>query len=176
MHKLLLAVVLSVSAHAFAHPSDTPPSQRVTTQLAVTGAVEHPLKLSVADLRQFPVQQIGEFPLAGQGGAKRTPLKNVKGVRLRDLLERATLVSRDHNDVKKMVIIATASDGYVAAFSWAEIFNSSLGDGVLVFYEQDGSPLADDEGRIAMISTQDTRSGPRHVKWLQSIEVRKIVD
>lgn len=176
MHKLLLALALSLNASAFAHPSDTPPTQRVTTQLVVTGAVEHPLKLSVADLRQFPTRQIDEFPLAGQGGAKRAPLKNVKGVRLRDLLERATLVSRDHNDVKKMAIIATASDGYVALFSWAEIFNSSLGEGVLVFYEQDGSPLADDEGRIAMISTQDTRSGPRHVKWLQSIEVRKIAD
>ena len=39
-----------------------------------------------------------------------------------------------------------------------------------------GQPLADDEGRIAMVSTKDTRTGPRHVKWLQGIEVRKIVD
>ena len=40
----------------------------------------------------------------------------------------------------------------------------------------DRVPLADDEGRIALISGKDIRTGPRHVKWLQSIEVRKIVD
>ena len=34
--------------------------------------------------------------------------------------------------------------------------------------------LGDDEGRIALISAKDIRTGPRHVKWLQSIEVRKI--
>ena len=37
-------------------------------------------------------------------------------------------------------------------------------------------PLGDDEGRIAMVSSKDTRTGPRHVKWLQDIEVKKIAD
>ena len=77
---------------------------------------------------------------------------------------------------KKMAIIAGASDGYKVVFSWNEIFNSPIGDGVIVFFEKDGFPLADDEGRIALVSTKDLRTGPRHVKWLQSIEVRKIVD
>ena len=47
---------------------------------------------------------------------------------------------------------------------------------MIVFYERDGLPLKDDEGRIAMVSAKDTRTGPRHVKWLNGIEVRKIVD
>ncbi|MBK7252189.1 MAG: hypothetical protein IPI06_15355 [Gammaproteobacteria bacterium] len=75
-----------------------------------------------------------------------------------------------------MVVVATASDGYKAVFSWSELFNSPVGEGVLVFFEKDGMPLADDEGRIALISAKDLRTGPRHVKWLQGIEVRKIAD
>ena len=75
-----------------------------------------------------------------------------------------------------MAIIATASDGYKVVFSWSEVFNSPLGEGVIVFFEKDGVPLADDEGRIAMVSTKDIRTGPRHVKWLQAIEVRKIAE
>ena len=95
---------------------------------------------------------------------------------LRDILEKAVIKAPAHNDVKKMAVVATASDGYKVVFSWSELFNSPLGDGVIVFFEKDGQPLADDEGRIALISGKDIRTGPRHVKWLQSIEVRKIVD
>jgi hypothetical protein len=50
----------------------------------------------------------------------------------------------------------------------------SLGDGVLVVYERDGGPLDGTEGRIALVSLKDTRPGPRHVKWLQSIELRTL--
>lgn len=176
IRKLVLAVALGLSAHAHAHPTDGDAAKYVTTQLAVTGAVEHVLKLSVADLRQLPPQKLGEVPMVCQSGAKLGQLENLKGVRLRELLEQANVVSRNHNDVKKTVVIATASDGYAVVFSWSELFNSPVGDGVLVYFEKDGAPLADDEGRIAMVSSKDLRPGPRHVKWLQSIEVRRIVE
>lgn len=176
LRKLFFTIALGAAVHAFAHPTDGDTAKLVTTRLAVTGAVEHALNLSVADLRQLPAQKLGELPLVRQGGAKAGQLENLKGVRLRDLLEQAVVVSRDHNDVKKIVVIATASDGYKVVFSWSELFNSPVGEGVLVYFEKDGQPLGDDEGRIAMVSSKDIRSGPRHVKWLQSIEVKKIVD
>ena len=148
----------------------------VTTSVSVTGAVEEALTLGVEDLRAFPTQKVTEVPIVCQTGANLGKLENFKGVRLRDIIERAKVVAPGHNDVKKMVVIAGASDGYKVVFSWSEIFNSPVGDGVYVFFEKDGMPLADDEGRIAMISTKDLRTGPRHVKWLNHIEVRKILD
>ncbi|MBC7857634.1 MAG: molybdopterin-dependent oxidoreductase [Burkholderiaceae bacterium] len=176
-----IRVILACCALALCGPSAAAgkaanPAQYVTESMTVSGAVEHALTLRVADLRQFPPQQLGEVPLVCQTGAKVGQLENFKGVLLRDILEKAVVVSHDHNDVKKMLIIATASDGYKVVFSWSEIFNSPVGDGVLVFFEKDGQPLADDEGRIAMVSSKDLRTGPRHVKWLQGIEVRKIVE
>jgi len=151
-------------------------SKFVTESITVSGVVEHALKLSVDDLRKFPPLQVGELPMVCQSGANLGKLENLKGVLLRDILEKAKVVSHGHNDVKKMAIIATASDGYKVVFSWSEVFNSPVGDGVIVFFEKDGKPLADDEGRIAMVSAKDIRSGPRHVKWLQGLEVRKIVE
>lgn len=151
-------------------------SQFVTENIVVSGAVEHKLKLSVDDLRKFPSQQIGEMPVVCQSGADLGKLENLKGVLLRDILEKAVVLTRSHNDVKKMVIIATASDDYKVVFSWSEVFNSPLGEGVLVFFEKNGKPLGDDEGRIAMVSAKDIRTGPRHVKWLKAIEIRKIVN
>lgn len=92
----LLAAALGFSAGAWAHPTVADPASYVTTQLSVSGAVEHPLTLGVADLRQFPQQQLEELPLVRQNGAKTGQLEHLKGVRLRDLLERAVVVSNDH--------------------------------------------------------------------------------
>lgn len=168
------ALVLCQQAGAAGTVAD--PSKYVTERFTVSGAVEHPLTLSVPDLRKFPSQQHSAVPLICQTGAEVGRLESFRGVRLRDVLEKATVVSQDHNDVKKMAVIASASDGYKVVFSWSELFNSPVGEGVLVFFEKDGMPLGDDEGRIALVSAKDVRTGPRHVKWLQAIEVRKIVE
>jgi hypothetical protein len=61
-------------------------------------------------------------------------------------------------------------------FSWAELFLSPIGDGALVIFERDGAPLAESEGPLALVSLGDTRPGPRHVKWLQKIEIRRVGD
>lgn len=173
---LSLGLTALVAHTALARPPQGDTRALVTTQIDVRGAVRQPLTLTVAELRQFPPQQVGEVPLVCQTGAKVGQLEHLKGVRLRDVLTRADIIAPGHNDVKQMVVIATASDDYRVVFSWSELFNSPLGDGVLVLFEKDGAPLGDDEGRIALISTQDTRTGPRHVKWLRTLEVRRLVD
>ncbi|MBP9712659.1 MAG: molybdopterin-dependent oxidoreductase [Sterolibacterium sp.] len=148
----------------------------VTEQITVTGKVEKPLRLDPAALRKLPLQQVGEVPLVCQSGADKGKLENFKGVRLTDILDQAKILAPGHNDVKKLAIIATASDGYKAVFSWNELYNSPIGEGVMVFFEKNGQPLSDDEGRIALVSSKDSRTGPRHVKWLQAIEVRRVAD
>lgn len=176
---LLASLVLSaltLGGPSFAAHPVADPSAYVTRSITVSGAVETVLTLGVDDLRRFPPQQVGTVPVVCQSGADMGKLESLKGVLLRDILEKAAIKAPEHNDVKKMVIIASASDGYKVVFSWTEVFNSSLGEGVVVFFEKDGKPLGEDEGRIAMISTQDTRTGPRHVKWLKGIEVKKVVE
>lgn len=160
---------------ALAHEKSGDVSKYISQTLSISGAVEKTLTLTVQDLQQFPVHQ-QELSITRQHGVGTGMAEKFKGVYLRDLLEKAGIISHDHNDVKKIVIIATATDDYKVVFSWSEIFNTAVGDGVLVFFEKDGKALSDDEGRIAMISARDLRTGPRHVRWLKSIEVRKIVD
>ncbi len=169
---LLLRSCLAALLFAFALAAHGAMSDTLT----VRGAVEHPLTLSVDDLRAFPAQQLAEVALTRQNGAEAGTLQNLKGVRLSDLVNKAVLVVKDHNDIKKMIVVATATDGYRVVFSWSEIFNSPAGDGMIVYFEKDGKPLGEDEGRIAMVSTKDTKTGPRHVKWLQTLEVRLIND
>jgi DMSO/TMAO reductase YedYZ molybdopterin-dependent catalytic subunit len=173
---LFFCAAFLAGASSIAAPNDTDTAKYITERIAVGGVVVHALTLTVDDLRKLPQHEIGEVPMIHQSGAVTGKLNHLRGVLLRDILEQAVLVTHDHNDVKKMIIVATASDGYKAIFSWSELFNSPLADGVLVYYEKDGLPLADNEGRIAMIASNDLRTGPRHVKWLQSIEVRQITE
>jgi len=172
----MAALLFGGQTPAFAAADAASAAQYVSDKITVSGAVEHTLVLSVDDLRKFPQQQISEISLQRQSGADAGKLDKLKGVLLRDILQKAAVVSKDHNDVKKIAVIAGASDGYKVVYSWSEIFNSPLGDGIIVFYERDGAALADSEGHIAMISSKDTRTGPRHVKWLQTVVVTKITE
>jgi hypothetical protein len=74
------------------------------------------------------------------------------------------------------VVIATARDGYKAVFGGRSSTSRRLATAARIVYERDGSPLLDNEGPLALVSLKDTRPGPRHVKWLQSIEVRLVAD
>ena len=171
---LTAAVALAGNVVAAGDAADR--SKDASDLVTISGAVEHTLKLGVADLRAFMPQQVMEIPVASHTNTGTAKFASVRGVLLRDLLERAAVISNSHNDVKKMAIIAEATDGYKVVFSWNEVFNTSVGEGVIVFFERDGKPLDEGEGQIAMVSAKDIRTGPRHVKWLKAIEVRKVVD
>jgi cytochrome c551/c552 len=150
--------------------------QYVTERVTVSGAVEHPLDLSVDDLRKASALNLKEVALVSQAPAKAGRTEIFRGVLLRTLLEKAVVLAPGRHDLKKIVIVAKASDDYAVVFTWNEVFNTAVGDGVLVYVDKDGKPLGEDEGRIAMISTKDIRLGARHVRWLKDIEVRKAVD
>lgn len=170
----VLVAAMLVAGGAQAAPADASQAARfVTDHVNVMGAVAHPLSLDVAALRALPQSAV---TLERKTGEKADKTETYQGVLMCELLKQAAVNSADHDDVKKTVIIAAASDGYKVVFSWSEVCNSPLGGGIVVYFEKDGAPLPDAEGRIALISAQDTRTGPRHVKWLQTLDVRKIVD
>jgi len=52
-----------------------------------------------------------------------------------------------------------------------ELFLSPFGHNAFIVYERDGAPLADDEGRIALIVVTDVRP-VRHIKWLKALSLR----
>ncbi|WP_332858960.1 molybdopterin-dependent oxidoreductase [Janthinobacterium svalbardensis] len=178
MLKTILAgftsALLLAAVPAWADPA--PARDNMSHALSVTGMVETPLTLKVADLRQLPPANGGEIAVTGHNGDKAETITSYKGVRLRDILDKAVLDAPGHNDVKKLAIIATATDGYAVVFSWGELYNAPAGEGVIVYYEKNGKALDDNDGEIALISAKDIRTGPRHVKWLNGIEVRKLVE
>jgi DMSO/TMAO reductase YedYZ molybdopterin-dependent catalytic subunit len=142
--------------------------------VTVAGDVKKALVVDVDALRALPADAQVSFRVDRQVNGQSHNASVVNGVRLIALLERAGLDERDRFDWRKTVVIAIARDGYRAAFSWPELSNTAPGAQVMVGYERDGAPLAD--GPLVVLAPADTRTGPRHVKWLQRIEVRILRD
>ena len=141
----------------------------------VSGLVLQPLVLSAESLRCLAVGSLVDMRLVAREAGRAGTVSDVRGVRLRDVLDHAGIDRSDHNRLKKLAVVAASDDGYVAVFSWNELFNAEAGETVLVIFERDGQPLGAKEGPLALISGRDFWTGPRHVKALRSIELRQIV-
>jgi DMSO/TMAO reductase YedYZ molybdopterin-dependent catalytic subunit len=146
-------------------------------KLVVGGNVSNPLTLGLDDLKRLPVQRLEEVRQirAGSDAAKDgEQIRRYTGVLLRDVLTAAKPVEKRHHELRQSIVVVTATDGYKAVFSWAELFLSPIGEGALVIFERDGAPLATNEGPLAIVSLRDMQPGPRHVKWLERIELRHV--
>lgn len=152
------------------HPLQSDAADMVSEQLVVAGTVKSALALSVDDLRAFPATEIETITVARRVDDKEVA-SVVRGVRLTAVLDRAGLLGTDLNEWKHTIVLATATDGYQVAFSWPELFNTDVGAGALIVFERDGKPLADREGRIALVSARDTKPGPRSVRSLARLSV-----
>ncbi len=162
-----LTVALALQCTALSAWAGSP-----SESLRVDGAVQTALNLSVSDLKAFPPDQIGRLSVSKRIDGKEANT-TVRGVRLSAVLERAGVVAPGRNDWKSLVVLASATDGYKVRFSWPELINTEGGAGVLVIFERDGQALGDDEGHIALIAARDVKSGPRHVKWLNHVEIKQ---
>lgn len=170
---LVLAAACFWAAAASADNAAVDPASHADGGIVITGAVENRLALTEADLAGLPQDQIKEVKVVCDDGPDKGVMKSLTGVRLRYLLERATVKAENHMDRLQTVIIVKARDDYRTVYSWSEIFNSQAGDAVYAYFRKNGKPLGDEEGPIATISTGDLHSCARLVKWVSEIEVRK---
>lgn len=171
---VLIAALAAASGLAQACPVDATP-RAGTTLLTVQGAGNAPLlALDAAALIALPQTMLTQrlsVSSSASGASERSVA--YAGVLLRDLLARAGLDSAQDRGVRVAVVEAVATDGYRAVFSWGELFNSPLGEQVLVIASQDGKPLDSDAGPLALRSLADLRPGPRHVRNLCALIVRR---
>ncbi len=174
MKNLVLAVLAAALPWlAQACPVDATP-RAGTTLLTVQGTGNSPLALDAAALIALPQTTLTQrlsVSSSASGASERSVA--YAGVLLRDLLARAGLDSAQDRGVRVAVVEAVATDGYRAVFSWGELFNSPLGEQVLVIASQDGKPLDSAAGPLALRSLADLRPGPRHVRNLCALIVRR---
>ncbi|MDR3089768.1 MAG: molybdopterin-dependent oxidoreductase [Desulfobulbaceae bacterium] len=138
--------------------------------LRIIGRVARPVTLPFSELRAMDNLETEDLPMICGSGEPKGRTGRCRGVLLADVIGRAEVLAPEHNDTKKMFIVAAADDGYKAVFSWQELFNSPNGAAILVVFAKDGLTLSDKEG-VELLAACDHLSGPRHIHHLTTIEI-----
>ena len=159
-------VAIAVALFALT-PAATAAAQTPERTLIVGGDVATPLTLAVDDLKTLPrttveVQEDG-----------RT-LK-YEGVLVGELLKRAgvPLGAELRGDAVASFIVASASDGYRAVFSLAEVDPAFTRNDIVVADTIDGKPLFAYQGPVRLVAPKDAR-GARSIRMLQRIDVVRL--
>jgi hypothetical protein len=148
------------------------------TLLSVRIGDKPPVRLDRAALAALPTQQSIQHrtvaPGAGAGAGVVEQQIVYTGVPLPAIVAGVVGEHSHARDQRGWVFDAVATDGYRAAFSWGELFNTEAGQLVLVIVAQDGRPLDAREGPLALRALADLRPGPRHVRNLCAVIVRPL--
>ncbi|MCP9763956.1 hypothetical protein [Lacihabitans soyangensis] len=145
-----------------------------TNEFVIKGLVETPKTITFADLQNKQTVEIGDFKITNHVGEFRKEYKNMKGVPLLSLLNDIKITTESPKLLSEYYLILKASDGYSVVLSWNELFNTDLGNSFFIVTEADGKSQTDSSERILMIANKDFKTGRRHIKGLQSIEIKKI--
>jgi DMSO/TMAO reductase YedYZ molybdopterin-dependent catalytic subunit len=149
---------------------DTP---YITDKIDVMGLVENPFTITIESIKKMKVKEGKNANITDGKGEVKKQLKTFKGVLLKDILLDAKVKMERNKDRGKFIVVVSASDGYTVIFSYNELMYSAAAENTYILFEENGTAIKQD-GKFVVFCTTDTISGPRHVKWVKSIDIRKI--
>ncbi len=160
---LLPALFVSLSAVASSGFAQTAPA---TFRLTVSGDVEHPLSLSLDDLKKMP-----HTALTVTNPHEKKD-QTFEGVPLEELLKQAGAPQgpKLRGPAMATYVIAEAADGYRVIYSLAELDSDFQDSGVIVADMMDGKPMGDTIGPLRLVAPHDKRPA-RWIRMLQSVKV-----
>ena len=128
MKRTLLAATMALSTFAAA-------AQEPAT-VTVSGRVQHPLTLTVSDLKAMPAIDVAVSQQTDRGPSQG----KFRGALLWSIVDNAGLLnSAEKNAYLRHTILVSGSDGYAAALSEGEIDPKLEGKQVIVAYMKDGA-------------------------------------
>lgn len=144
------------------------------SHVQLEGWVRRPLRLDAEALAGFAPLTVPDFlVVCTLDGAHGSP-HPLRGVPLNKLLAAAEPAFAQRTDFKRVAVVAESREGYRALFSWNELCNSMLGDGVLLAWDCAAAPLPGNSGPFVLVSLHDRATGPRYVQRLASIVLHKL--
>jgi len=144
-----------------------------TESFTVNGKVKQSFSFSLKDAASYKQHHIDSLVIYSHNMERRKVLKQVKGVLLKDIIEKAGIEISPPKLMSEFYINCIASDGYLVVFSWNELFNTENGNKVMILTEADGKPASGLEDRIALLSAGDIATGRRYVKGLKEVVIER---
>lgn len=147
---------------------------RPTDYFTVEGKVKNQLRFKLDDAAVYKKVAFDSVVVYNHLLVRKSVLKKVKGVLLKDIIAKAAFDIDDPKPLSEYYITCVATDGYRVVFSWNEIFNTTIGNQLIVITETEGVQAISSPQRIAIISPADMATGRRYVHGLQQVLVERI--
>jgi len=141
---------------------------------SISGRVRETCHFRLKQLLAMETVEFNDLLMACGSGEPKGRINSCRGILLTDIINMAGAITLEHNDTKKMYVIASSDDGYATLFSWQELFNTTVGEGVIVLLEKDERKVYEPHGRVDLFSAGDVLSGARYVKRLSELKIRMI--
>ena len=170
MRSILILFFVSVVFSVSAQKENIPTTENFT----IEGKVKKSMTISLADLTTYKSHSIDSIVITNHLGEKRSTLKKVKAILLKDILDNVEIDAENHKVLSEYFLVCMGSDNYKVVFSWNEIFNSDAGKSVYLLTGHDGKWAYVLDNRIALVSTKDQMTGRRYVKGLQKIIIERV--
>jgi hypothetical protein len=169
MKTILSCILISVSVISFAQERVIP-----SNFFLIEGKVKGTYKFSFDSSSKFNTVVVDSVVITNHLREKRRTLKNLKGILLKDILNKVEIDAPNVKLLSEYYITCIATDGYKAVFSWNEIFNTETGNHAMIIVEENGKKNMEMEGRIALLVPSDEATGRRFVKGLQKIIITRV--
>ena len=169
MKSTLIAFICLFSITAHAQEKVMP-----TSQFSVEGKVKNPLSFGFKDAVGYATVSVDSLVIYNHLHERKRVVNKIKGILLKDILTKAIIDQSSPKLLSEYYIVCSASDGYKVVFSWNEIFNTTIGEHVLIATEADdltGESMAD---KMLLLSAMDNNTGRRFVKGLNKIVIERV--
>ena len=146
----------------------------VTEQITIEGKVKNQLVFSLKDAKDYTMASVDSLVIYNHLHERKRAIKNIKGVLLKDILAKAGLDETNPKLLSEFYFTCIAADGYRIVFSWNEIFNTEIGNHILVVTEADGIKGGLMPDRILVLSAMDINTGRRFMKGISKIIAERV--
>ena len=125
---------------------------------------------STAQSDSFPVKNIGDVVMISSKGEEKPARKNVKGILLRDVLNKITLEAGRTKDLNIYFFLLEATDGYKVVLSRNEVFNT---ENLYIITESNGTGIKQSADRIEILALSGANKGHIYIKGLKRLTIHK---
>jgi hypothetical protein len=169
---LLCAAPEGARARGFA-PSPEPAASRPVSTISAAASAEVTIVGPDGRSKRFTASMLAALPVARVAATSHEKTVTYSGADMADVL-RAAGIDPPHQlrgAAVKRVLLAQGADGYVAAFSFAELDPSLGGRKVYLVDRADDKPLAED-GPWRLVVPQDARAA----RWVRQLTRITVID
>jgi hypothetical protein len=122
----------------------------------------------------MPDAPISDIIITNHLGEKKSEIKNLKGVLLKTILQKALLPCESPKQLSEFYFVLTACDGYKVIYSWNELFNTQTGNFTYLVTSKNNIDMGAMNESILVLTTSDFTTGRRYLKGLSSITINRV--